>query len=232
MKLSKRLAAVAALVPQGAVIADVGTDHAYLPVWLCEAGTCPAVIATDVAVGPLESAERNAVQSEFAGKIDCRLADGLKGIRPGEADGAVICGMGGALMTDILAASPDVRESLEFLVLQPMSEAAEVRKYVVSAGYRIEAERIVKEGHKLYEIIKAVRGEERAVPEWQYETGPRNWEEKPPFLRDLIEEIIRKKKRLRDGLLKSRTGRSERTEMLAAEIEEWEGRKWQCLSKK
>ena len=98
MKLSKRLSAVAKMVPVNTTLVDVGTDHAYLPVYLCEQGICPHVVASDVAPGPLSSASAHTAQAGLADRIDCRLADGLSAVSIGEMDGAVLCGMGGKLM--------------------------------------------------------------------------------------------------------------------------------------
>lgn len=232
MKLSERLRTIASLVPKGATVADIGTDHAYLPVWLCEKGICPFAVASDVMAGPLASARTHVARAGLNGRIDCRLADGLQGLDGGETTGALICGMGGKRIIHILESSPAVRDSLQFIILQPQSDSAALREYVVRQGFYIEEERLVKEDGRLYQIMKICKGKREVMEKWQLETGPRNWEKKDPLLIELIEDVIRKKTEIYKGLMHSRTGEAELTDRLAKELKEWEERKWQCTLKR
>ena len=121
IELSPRLRMVAGLVPPGSRLADVGTDHAYLPAALIQEGTIPAAIAADLRQGPLNRAKTTVRECELTGKVAFRLCSGLEGIRPEEADAVAIAGMGGETIAEILAAAPWTRERDVPLVLQPMS---------------------------------------------------------------------------------------------------------------
>ena len=102
MNIGARLEAVAKLVPQGCVLADIGTDHAYLPVWLLQKGQIKAAVAADIAAGPCRAAQTNIGMYGLRGKIEVRMGSGLTVLKPGEADGAVIAGMGGSTQSTAL----------------------------------------------------------------------------------------------------------------------------------
>ena len=221
MKLSKRLSAVAKMVPVNTTLVDVGTDHAYLPVYLCEQGICPHVVASDVAPGPLSSASAHTAQAGLADRIDCRLADGLSAVSIGEMDGAVLCGMGGKLMMRILEARFDLVRQLKYLILQPQSDADALRRYAVEHGFRITEETLIKEDGRLYQVLRIEPGKEADFPSWQY---------KNPLLGELIDEIIRKKDRFLKGM--EAAGRFEDAERTKKEIAEWEERKCLCHLKR
>lgn len=123
MNIGVRLEAIAALVPQNCVVADIGTDHAYLPVWLMQKGLIKAAIAADIAEGPCKAAQTNIGMYGLKDKIEVRRGSGLTVLKPGEADGAVIAGMGGSTIVQILEESPDVAKTLKFLIVQPMAGA-------------------------------------------------------------------------------------------------------------
>ena len=223
MKLSGRLAAAASLIPNHKVIADIGTDHGYIPVYMCQEGRCPKAIAADIVPGPLQAAVTHVRQSGLADRIDCRL---------GEADGAVICGMGGPLIVSILQASPVVWQEMEFLVLQPQSDSGAVRQYLYEAGWHIEAEEMLVEDGRLYEMMRAVPGRE-AVPEpWLCDIGPVNWRRKHPLLVRKIESLIGKKEHIRAGWTKSRSDMSVQIQALDEEIRHWREIIWQLQSER
>ena len=144
------LAMAAALVPEGARLTDVGTDHAYLPAALLLAGRIPSAIAADLRPGPLARARKTAAAYGLEGKLSFRLCDGLSGIRPEETDAAAIAGMGGETIAAILAAAPWTREGDVPLILQPMSSMPDLRQWLGRNGYRIAEERLAREGEKLY----------------------------------------------------------------------------------
>ena len=130
MELSKRLYAVAGLVTEGASVADVGTDHGYVPIYLVINNIASKVIAMDINRGPLERARMHIIGHGLKGKIETRLSDGLKEIEPFEVEGMIAAGMGGGLVIKILEDSKEVVETLKFAVLQPQSEISKVRKYL------------------------------------------------------------------------------------------------------
>ena len=193
MKLTARLEAAVSLIPPGSVIADIGTDHAYIPVAVCESGRCPSAIAADIVPGPLAAAVSHVRGAGLADRIDCRLGDGLTCVQKGEADGAVICGMGGPLMVKILSASYDVWQSLSFAVLQPQSEAGVLRRYLYEQGWHIEDERLVIDDGRFYEMMRAVPGRTEALPDWLYEIGPVNWQRRDKLLCRKIEILMETK---------------------------------------
>lgn len=158
MELSPRLAAVAALVPQGARLADIGTDHAYLPAWLILNGHIDGAIAADIRPGPLNHARRTAAEFGITDRMDFRLCDGLDGISPAECDTITIAGMGGETMAGVLARALWTREG-KTLILQPQSTQDMLRRFLAGHGWRICTERVVLEGARWYPILVVEGGE-------------------------------------------------------------------------
>ena len=156
MELSKRLKAVAELVTPGMRLADVGTDHGYIPIALVQTGKVSRAIAMDINKGPLERAKEHIREHGLEGKIQTRLSDGLKNLQMNEADCMIAAGMGGGLVIRILSEERDTAGSLKELILQPQSEIDSVRKYLTEEGYRIVAEDMVYEDGKYYPMMKAV----------------------------------------------------------------------------
>lgn len=155
MELSKRMKAVANLVTAGYITADIGTDHGYIPLYLVEMGVAPKVIAMDIREGPLSCAAQNVASSGLSHKISLRLSDGLKALGQGEAQSAVLSGMGGSLIIRILRESLSTAKSLRECILQPQSQAAKVRAFLLEEGFFIAQEEMVFEDGKFYPIIKA-----------------------------------------------------------------------------
>lgn len=157
MQLSERLKKIASMVTEGNRLADVGTDHGYVPIYLYERGKIPYAIAMDINQGPLERADLHIGESGLRGKIETRLSDGLEALREGEADTILIAGMGGPLMLKILCAYPQVTASAKELVLQPQSEIGQVRAWLSENGYEIVKEHLVFEDGKYYPMFRAVQ---------------------------------------------------------------------------
>lgn len=165
MQLNPRLAAVAEWVPPGSRVADVGTDHGYLPLHLVQTGRAAAVIACDISEGPLDNARRN-LEAAGASSVQLRLGDGLGPVAPDEADCITIAGMGGDLMVRIIEKASWLRDPVRLLVLQPMSASEELRAYLYTAGYVIERERAVPDHGRLYVVMAArFRGAPAPQPE-------------------------------------------------------------------
>ena len=154
MELSRRLRAVAGLVTPGNRLADVGTDHGYIPIYLIKEKKIPSAIAMDVNRGPLQRAVVHISEEGLTEKIETRLSDGLKELKPGEVDAAVIAGMGGALTIRILEEGREVAEKMKELILQPQSEIARVRYWLTENGFSIEEEDIVLEDGKYYPMMR------------------------------------------------------------------------------
>lgn len=155
MELSKRLQTVANAVTPGSRVADVGTDHGYVPIYLVERGLCPGAIAMDVNEGPLARAEEHIRAEGLSDRIQTRKSDGLAALAPEETDAVVIAGMGGALMCRILQNATAFLEAGRELILQPQSEWFKVRRLLSASGYRITKEWFLEEEGKYYVVIKA-----------------------------------------------------------------------------
>ena len=156
MELSIRLQAVADLVTPGMRLADVGTDHAYIPIYLVEQGRIPLAIAMDIGKGPLERATEHIREYGLTDQIRTCLSDGLKNLKKEEADAMIAAGMGGGLVIKILSDSRDTALQLKELILQPQSEIGKVREYLVTNGYRIVAENMVLDDGKYYPMMKVL----------------------------------------------------------------------------
>ncbi len=158
LTLTPRLKTVADRVRPGAAMADVGTDHGYLPVRLLLDGTIPFAVASDLRAGPLARARETARRFGVEDRISFRLCDGLSGIRADEADSVAIAGMGGDTIATILAAAPWVREGKQ-LLLQPMTHGEALRGWLWENGFQIERELLAREGKRFYCVIEAGGGE-------------------------------------------------------------------------
>lgn len=156
INISKRLKCVAGLVNKGARVADIGTDHAYLPIYLVQNGISNKVYACDVRKEPLRRAKLHIDEYGLSDKITTQLCDGLKGINKGDVDTVTICGMGGKLMKNILKAGIDKLGDNTQLVLSAQSELRDFRKYLLETGIDIKSEHMLLEDGKYYFIFDCV----------------------------------------------------------------------------
>lgn len=204
VQLSKRLLAAAGMVTKGNIVADVGCDHAYTSIYLCQAGIAPKVIAMDVNKGPLVGAKAHVEEAGLSENIDIRLSDGLQKLIPGEADTVLLCGMGGLLMIKILSDYPQATASLKELILQPQSEVGEVRTFLHKQGYEITEEHMLKEDGKFYVMMRAVKSEvpQAYETECDYVYGKLLLEEKNPVLLEYLD----REHRLRADVLTALAG--------------------------
>jgi tRNA (adenine22-N1)-methyltransferase len=156
--LSMRLERVAAHVPAGARLADIGSDHGFLPVALLRRGAIAAAVAGEVALTPFRSAERTVRESGLDQQISVRLAKGLAAIEPGDGITAIsICGMGGETIRDILDSGKASLSGEERLILQPNGGEQPLRQWLMGNGYKILYEEVLRENRFDYEIIVAER---------------------------------------------------------------------------
>jgi len=156
MSLRPRLAMTAALVPPGVAVADIGSDHAYLPVHLVRAGRCPRAIASDVAEGPLRNAAETVARAGLQDKIELRLSDGFQEFAPFDAGCWVLAGMGGTLMARLLDAAPWLQSPGTVLVAQPMRHADDLRAWLISHGFAIELETVCRDAGRPYLALRAM----------------------------------------------------------------------------
>lgn len=153
-KLSERLKAAAALVPEGASLADIGTDHGFLPITLLRQGHIRKAVAMDIGSGPLSRAKEHIYQAGLSDRIAILQSDGFAALKQGEADVATILGMGGALIQRILSEGDPAELGIHTLVLGPQSEVPAVRRFLLEREYRIETERLVAEDGKYYFLLR------------------------------------------------------------------------------
>lgn len=185
LKLSKRLSAIAGMVNSGAgydaagqyCLCDVGTDHAHIPIKLILDGTISGAIAMDVIEGPLEKARGNVELYGVEDRVSLRLSDGLDAYVPGEAQGLVIAGMGGRIMSRILLREPLKSRDFGELILQPQADPEFVRRAVRKLGLYPDREEIVLEDGKYYPVIHAVHTFTEG-PDWKKKDGGPDEEEK------------------------------------------------------
>lgn len=161
VRLTPRLQAIADQIAPGARLADIGTDHAHLPIWLIEQGRAASAVASDIREGPLARAQENAERHGCLDRIALRLGAGLDKVRPDECDTVSIAGMGGETIADILAAAPWTAAGEHLLLLQPMTMVAELRRWLWANGYAIERECLTREEHRRYVVLTVHGGAER-----------------------------------------------------------------------
>lgn len=197
MELTARLRSVAEQVPQGSTFADIGTDHAYLPVWLLLNGRIDRAIAADLREGPLNRARETVAQFGLDGRVSFRLCDGLTGIKPDEADSIAIAGMGGETIAAILAAAPWTKEN-KLLLLQPMTSFPDLRLWLQQNGYQIEKECISREGNRLYSCLAVRAGEMEPMTPAELWVGKQS---DAPLRAEFLELMRKKVERALEGKL-------------------------------
>ena len=168
MHIDRRLETIANLVPQGCVLADIGTDHAYLPVWLCRIGRCPCAIAADINPEPLKRGQSTIIESGMSGRIETRLSDGLKEIKPDEADDIVIAGMGGELIAKILSECSFATDNSKHFILQPMTKSEELIAWLCENGFKILKQDCCVASGKCYTVILAEYSGEKHIADELY----------------------------------------------------------------
>ncbi|MCQ2510986.1 MAG: class I SAM-dependent methyltransferase [Lachnospiraceae bacterium] len=208
--LSKRMQSVADRISEGLVLADVGCDHGYLSIWLCQTGKIPSAIAMDVNKGPLERAAQNVALYGLKDRIQLRLSDGLMKLNAGEVETIAIAGMGGMLTIRILSARPDILSEVKELVLEPQSDVEGVRRFLGECGFVIVDEDMVLEDGKFYPVIRAVHKEaapkpvDSADPSMDETVALRYGkillEKKHPVLKELLERNFVQAEELRQRL--------------------------------
>lgn len=209
-EISERLLTIANYVNPGSRVADIGSDHAYLPVYLLQAGKAVSAIAGEVNQGPWTSAQQHVKEAGLSEQIEVRLGDGLSVLKNGEADTICIAGMGGSLICQILEAGINSLPSVSHLILQPNVAEKNVRKWLYQNGWELKGESILKEDGILYEVLSAVPGNPEApylnknwkLDEW-FELGPFLWEERSPIFKEKWQEESKKVERVLNSLEQS-----------------------------
>ena len=169
--MDERLQYIATQVRRGSRVADIGTDHAYLPVYLVQSGICPCAVAGDVRIGPAENARKAVRQAGLEDKIDVRVGDGLAVLAPNEADDIVIAGMGGETIAAILQAAPWIRDPSLRLILQPMTHPEQMRAFLLQNGFSLLHECTVVSAGRRYLVTQAAFTDAPPQPVWRHYTG-------------------------------------------------------------
>lgn len=180
--LTPRLKMIASLVPPCSTLCDIGTDHAYVAIYLAKKGIAGKIIAADIKKGPLMQAEKNIAAFEVKDKVETRLSNGFSAIAKDEAECCIIAGMGGETIIEIL----ENEKGCKYFVLQMQTAHKELRKYLSAHGYIIQKESVCREGNKMYTALLAIRGEGEKLSETEMEIGPRLIEEKPPLFYEYV----------------------------------------------
>ena len=233
IELTPRLQAVAFFVPEGARLADIGTDHAYLPVSLLLDGKIPSASAADLRKGPLDRARMTAQEYGCTEKVSFRLCDGLAEIKSYETDVISIAGMGGETIAEILGAAKWVNRNGVPAILQPMSSQPELRRWLWQNGFDIVEEKLVKEGDTLYVVIFAKPGPVQPMTTAQEWAGRQYQGMDAPLREEYLDQLLGKLEWSLAGLAKSKEGTSGSRYLLQAQLhadltamkEEW--KQWQ-----
>ena len=220
MKISERLKEIASMVTTGNTVADIGTDHGYVPVYLCKNNISNHIIAMDINEGPLKIARQNIKGAELEDKVDIRQSAGFENIKPGEADTAIIAGMGGELIVRILSEHPEVVSKLKELILSPQSEINNVREYLSGTCHMIVNEKMILEDGKFYTIIKTENsGCGTKYSELEYNFGPVLIRKREPVFMDYLNMRLDKAEKILENI-KSANSDPDRITEIEKEITE------------
>lgn len=202
IKLSKRLAAIASLVPEGGGIADVGTDHGFIPIWLCQRGKNFPIFAGDINAEPLERAALTVSEYGMSEKIKLFQSDGLISFDGSLVSSIVIAGMGGNTIINILKNAPWTKAPGKTIIMQPMTKAPELRRWLFENGYIITGEWLVEDG-KIYELFSAVGGKDKPYSPAEFYTGHVHLISGDKLFAARLAELLFKLRRAAEGLSRS-----------------------------
>jgi tRNA (adenine22-N1)-methyltransferase len=204
INLKGRLQKVASMAGHCSKPADIGTDHAYLPIYLVQSGICPMAIATDIKKGPLRKAEKNINKYHMQNKIELRQGDGLIPIKDDGCDVLIIAGMGGVLIRDIIEKSIDTAKEAKFILMQPMYAEEALREFLYRYGFNILEEALAKHEGRIYAVIKAAYdGIAREEETFYLHIGRRLFEQRDPLLKEYLRKRIKRQDRIVQGMSKS-----------------------------
>lgn len=194
--LSKRLTALANMVTDGNRLADIGTDHGYIPIYLCQTGKIPSALAMDIGKGPLQQAQTHIAEHGLSEQIKTRLSDGMSALQFGEADTILIAGMGGGLVMKILSEGAEKLTGKEELILQPQSEIALVREFLRVRNFQILNEDMILEDGKYYPMMKVSQQkaaeQTKILPQEVADAfGPVLLQKRHPVLKEWLERELR-----------------------------------------
>lgn len=196
MELSKRLIKIASYVNYCEAIADIGTDHGYIPIYLVKNNKCNSAIASDINKGPIEKASTNIRFEGLSEKIKCLLGGGLKPLKVGEVNGVIIAGMGGNLIRDIILEDIEKVKLYDFLILQPAQNPEVLREFLYNNNFEILNEDLILDDGKFYELFKVKYNENakkiNIKDEISYEISSILLESNNSLVNDYIKSKIKK----------------------------------------
>ena len=227
MEISQRLRIVGDFVTQKTV-ADIGTDHAYVPIYLHKKGNIEKVIACDINEKPLQKAQQNIKLHHAENKIITRLGNGLQPLQPYEVDSIVISGMGGMLMIELMEQSLNIIKTIKELILCPHLDVTAVRKYLHNIGYIITDEKMIQECGNFYTILRATKGKQKYNKEIEYIFGKILLDNKDAVLKQFISNEKNRLQNIQKQLYDKKTEQSQKRlqeilqyQKLVEEAEEW-----------
>lgn len=221
IKLSRRLQQLADFVPRGSKVADIGTDHAYLPIYLVKNNISPLVVAGDINPGPIKTAQGQVEGYNVSHLVAVRQGNGLAVVKPGEVDAVILAGMGGSTIIEIIENHPQVVKKLKNLILQPMVAADKVRDWLYKHNWIIIDEELLEEDGRLYEIILAEQGKTNTENSIELQMGRILLQKKHPLLIKLYEKEIQAQQVILYNLAKSNSEvASEKAKEIKKRIEE------------
>ncbi len=188
--MTPRLLTVASFVKCESKVCDVGTDHAYIPIWLIKNGISASALAMDINEGPLVRAKENIEKFDLGEKVKTRLSDGLSKLDKNEADTVIIAGMGGILINRILENAKELLPCIKHFVLQPMTAIEETRKFLAENSLLIEDEKLVREEDKIYTVLSVTHGEMNITDDIYYYIGKKLIENHDELLADYLDGKI------------------------------------------
>ncbi len=218
MDISSRLDQVVEMIPKCDAVADIGTDHGYVLIALLKRKRIRRGIASDNKKKPLEKAMMNAREEGVASYLDFRLGSGLETLKEGEVSGAVIAGMGGILIKELITGALDIVKSLDFLLLQPAQNPEILRKYLYENGFRIIDEEILREDRRYYEYLMVEYDPDNRVSYSNladYTVGDVLYRKDHPLMEDFLKDKIMELEVIQDKMdLKSENARNKQLEMI------------------
>lgn len=198
MELSKRLKSITDNMEKVNVVADIGTDHGYIPIFCIKEGLCKKAIAIDINKDPLDKAKLNSILEGVDEEIEFRLGGGFSKLKSGEANAAIIAGMGGNLIKDILQADLECIETMEYLILQPAQNPEILREYLYTNNFEVIKEDLCEDEGIFYEIfkIKVKAGEGTVLDDIYYEISPTMLREKHPLMKKYLQNKLEANERI------------------------------------
>ena len=220
MELSKRLNFIIDNIESSSVLADIGTDHGYIPLYAVKNGLCSKAIAIDINKDPLDKARLNAILEGVGDELEFRLGNGLKPLEKNEVEVAIIAGMGGNLIRDILEESIDIVSSINYLILVPAQNPEVLREYLYNNDYEIICEDLCEDDGIYYELFKVRKksGESMTLDSIYYEISPKLLMQKHPLMKDFLNAKVENYKRIRSFITESTISAKERREVIEEKI--------------